>query len=164
LHGQRRVQSPLTQGSEHLLIGKIMERHAHARVFFIERLQRLRQHFRRQRRSVAEVKLTTIARGESSRGLCGGVGSLEHGTRFLEKRFAGVRKAYEARCAFKKRNGKFGFQNGAITLIEATPEGYREHGRVTPPNPPVPANHMEKAWVVEAVAIYPNRDDLRAAA
>jgi outer membrane protein assembly factor BamB len=43
-------------------------------------------------------------------------------------------------------------ENGTITLIEATPEGYREHGRVTPPNPPVSANRMEKAWAHPVIA------------
>jgi outer membrane protein assembly factor BamB len=42
--------------------------------------------------------------------------------------------------------------NGTILLVEATPEGYREHGRFTPPNPPAPANQMEKAWPHPVIA------------
>lgn len=43
-------------------------------------------------------------------------------------------------------------ENGTIILIEATQEAYREHGRVTPPNPPAPANQMEKAWPHPVIA------------
>ena len=43
-------------------------------------------------------------------------------------------------------------ENGAILLVEATQEAYREHGRVTPPNPPAPANQMEKAWPHPVIA------------
>jgi outer membrane protein assembly factor BamB len=43
-------------------------------------------------------------------------------------------------------------QNGDVILIEATPEAYREHGRVTPPNPPVAVNSNEKAWPYPVIA------------
>lgn len=43
-------------------------------------------------------------------------------------------------------------ENGMVILIEATHESYREHGRFTPPNPPAPANKMEKAWPHPVVA------------
>lgn len=43
-------------------------------------------------------------------------------------------------------------QNGALLLIDATSETYREHGRATPPNPPAFANQMEKAWPHPVVA------------
>jgi hypothetical protein len=40
-----------------------------------------------------------------------------------------------------------------MALVEATPEAYREHGRFTPPNPPmqrvIPA---EKAWAYPVIA------------
>jgi outer membrane protein assembly factor BamB len=43
-------------------------------------------------------------------------------------------------------------EDGALALIESTPEAYREHGRFTPPNPPERANRMEKAWAHPVVA------------
>src|SRR5262249_39233721 len=41
-------------------------------------------------------------------------------------------------------------ENGEVALVEATPEGYREQGRFTPPDPP--ARGMSKAWQYPAVA------------
>lgn len=43
-------------------------------------------------------------------------------------------------------------ESGAVALIEATPDGYREHGRFTPPNPPQRVNGMEKAWAYPVIA------------
>jgi len=43
-------------------------------------------------------------------------------------------------------------ENGEVALAEASPEGYRERGRFTPPGPPKRANNMEKAWVYPVVA------------
>jgi outer membrane protein assembly factor BamB len=45
-------------------------------------------------------------------------------------------------------------ENGAMALIEATPETYREHGRFMPPNPPPRPKDktMEKAWAYPVVA------------
>ena len=43
-------------------------------------------------------------------------------------------------------------ENGEVALVEASPEGYREQGRFTPPGPPKRANNMEKAWVYPVVA------------
>jgi outer membrane protein assembly factor BamB len=37
-------------------------------------------------------------------------------------------------------------ENGDVALVEATPDGYHELGRFTPPNQPPKANAMEKAW------------------
>jgi hypothetical protein len=39
-----------------------------------------------------------------------------------------------------------------VALVEASPEGYREQGRFTPPAPPKRTNNMEKAWVYPVVA------------
>lgn len=43
-------------------------------------------------------------------------------------------------------------ENGEVALVEPSPEGYRERGRFTPPEPPAHANNMEKAWAYPAVA------------
>jgi outer membrane protein assembly factor BamB len=43
-------------------------------------------------------------------------------------------------------------ENGEVALIEPSPEGYRERGRFTPPEPPAHANNMEKAWAYPVVA------------
>jgi outer membrane protein assembly factor BamB len=43
-------------------------------------------------------------------------------------------------------------ENGEVALVEPSPEGYRELGRFTPPDPPKRANNMEKAWAYPVVA------------
>lgn len=43
-------------------------------------------------------------------------------------------------------------ENGEVALVEPSPDGYRELGRFTPPDPPKRANNMEKAWVYPVVA------------
>ncbi len=43
-------------------------------------------------------------------------------------------------------------ENGEVALVAPSPEGYREQGRFTPPDPPTRANNMEKAWVYPVVA------------
>jgi len=43
-------------------------------------------------------------------------------------------------------------ENGAVVLLEATPEAYREHGRLTPPDSPALANQMEKTWAYPVIA------------
>jgi outer membrane protein assembly factor BamB len=44
-------------------------------------------------------------------------------------------------------------ENGDVALVEATPEGYREKGRFTPPSQPKhPGGPMEKAWTYPLVA------------
>lgn len=44
-------------------------------------------------------------------------------------------------------------ESGIIALIEVTPEGYREHGRFTPPDrPQARANPAEKAWPHPVIA------------
>ncbi len=43
-------------------------------------------------------------------------------------------------------------ENGEVALVEATPEGYREKGRFSPPEPPQRKNQMEKAWAYPVVA------------
>jgi outer membrane protein assembly factor BamB len=43
-------------------------------------------------------------------------------------------------------------ENGDVALVEATPEGYREKGRFTPPDQPKHSNAMEKAWPYPVVA------------
>jgi hypothetical protein len=43
-------------------------------------------------------------------------------------------------------------ESGAMALIEATPEAYRERGRFTPPDPPERANRMERAWAYPVIA------------
>ncbi|MCS6777372.1 MAG: PQQ-binding-like beta-propeller repeat protein [Chloroherpetonaceae bacterium] len=41
-------------------------------------------------------------------------------------------------------------ENGEVALVEATPEGYRERGRFTPPNPP--ERGQSRAWSYPAIA------------
>lgn len=43
-------------------------------------------------------------------------------------------------------------ENGEVALVEASPEGYHEKGRFTPPTPPERANQMEKAWAYPVLA------------
>jgi hypothetical protein len=43
-------------------------------------------------------------------------------------------------------------ENGDVALVEATPEGFREKGRFTPPDQPKHRDAMEKAWVYPVVA------------
>jgi outer membrane protein assembly factor BamB len=44
-------------------------------------------------------------------------------------------------------------ENGDVGLVEATPEAYRERGRITPPNPPADrANRGEKSWAYPLIA------------
>jgi outer membrane protein assembly factor BamB len=43
-------------------------------------------------------------------------------------------------------------ENGDVALFEATPEGYKERGRFTPPNPPKRVRAREMAWVYPVVA------------
>jgi len=43
-------------------------------------------------------------------------------------------------------------ENGDVALVEASPEGYREKGRFTPPDQPKHPNQMEKAWAYPVVA------------
>jgi outer membrane protein assembly factor BamB len=43
-------------------------------------------------------------------------------------------------------------ENGEVALVEATPEGYREKGRFTPPDPPKHRNAQEKSWAYPVVA------------
>jgi outer membrane protein assembly factor BamB len=43
-------------------------------------------------------------------------------------------------------------ENGEVMIVEVTPQGYRERGRFTPPNPPAPSNPMEKAWPYPVIA------------
>lgn len=43
-------------------------------------------------------------------------------------------------------------ENGQVALVEATPEGYREKGRFTPPNPPTRKGQLEKAWAYPVIA------------
>lgn len=43
-------------------------------------------------------------------------------------------------------------ENGDVALVEANPEGYRERGRFTPPNPPAHKNEMEKSWAYPVIA------------
>lgn len=43
-------------------------------------------------------------------------------------------------------------ENGEVALVEPSPDGYREQGRFTPPDPPKRINNMEKAWVYPVVA------------
>ena len=42
-------------------------------------------------------------------------------------------------------------ENGEVALVEAKPDGYREHGRFTPANPPKRISGMEKAWAYPVV-------------
>jgi outer membrane protein assembly factor BamB len=43
-------------------------------------------------------------------------------------------------------------ENGAVALVEANAEGYKEKGRFTPPDAPAKSNQMEKAWAYPVVA------------
>jgi outer membrane protein assembly factor BamB len=43
-------------------------------------------------------------------------------------------------------------ENSEVALIEATPEGYREKGRFTPPDQPKYRDQMEKSWAYPVVA------------
>jgi outer membrane protein assembly factor BamB len=43
-------------------------------------------------------------------------------------------------------------ENGAVALVEASPEAYREKGHFTPPDEPKRSNGMEKAWAYPVVA------------
>ena len=43
-------------------------------------------------------------------------------------------------------------ENGDVALVQATPEGYREKGRFTPPDQPKHRDAMEKAWAYPVVA------------
>jgi len=43
-------------------------------------------------------------------------------------------------------------ENGEVALVAATPEGYREKGRFTPPDQPKHRNAMEKAWPYPVIA------------
>jgi outer membrane protein assembly factor BamB len=44
-------------------------------------------------------------------------------------------------------------ENGDVALVDATPEGYRERGRFTPPNQPQhTGGPMEKAWAYPVIA------------
>lgn len=43
-------------------------------------------------------------------------------------------------------------ENGEVGLVEASPEGYREKGRFTPPDRPKRSQQMEKAWTHPVVA------------
>ena len=43
-------------------------------------------------------------------------------------------------------------ENGEVALVEASPEGYHEKGRFTPPGQPAHSKPMEKAWAYPVVA------------
>jgi len=43
-------------------------------------------------------------------------------------------------------------ENGEVTLVEASPDAYREKGRFAPPNQPKNPNQMEKSWAYPVVA------------
>ena len=43
-------------------------------------------------------------------------------------------------------------ENGDVALVAASPEGYREKGRFTPPEQPQHTKPMEKAWAYPVVA------------
>lgn len=43
-------------------------------------------------------------------------------------------------------------ENGEVSLVEATPEAYREKGRFTPPDQPKRNNQGEKAWAYPVIA------------
>jgi outer membrane protein assembly factor BamB len=43
-------------------------------------------------------------------------------------------------------------ENGDVALVQATPDGYREKGRFSPPSQPPKANAMEKAWTYPVAA------------
>jgi len=43
-------------------------------------------------------------------------------------------------------------ENGEVALVQASPAGYGERGRFTPPNPPRRKNDMEKSWAYPVIA------------
>jgi outer membrane protein assembly factor BamB len=43
-------------------------------------------------------------------------------------------------------------ENGIVALVEASPDGYREKGRFTPPDRPSRSQQMEKSWTYPVVA------------
>jgi outer membrane protein assembly factor BamB len=43
-------------------------------------------------------------------------------------------------------------ENGEVALVEASPDGFREKGRFTPPEAPKPGNAGEKSWAYPVVA------------
>jgi outer membrane protein assembly factor BamB len=43
-------------------------------------------------------------------------------------------------------------ENGAVALVQASAEAYRESGRFTPPDQPQHSNQMEKSWAYPVVA------------
>lgn len=43
-------------------------------------------------------------------------------------------------------------ESGAVALVEASPDGYREKGRFTPPDAPKRSAQMEKAWAYPVIA------------
>lgn len=43
-------------------------------------------------------------------------------------------------------------ESGAVVLVAATAEAYREHGKFTPPNAPTAANQMEKTWAYPVIS------------
>jgi len=43
-------------------------------------------------------------------------------------------------------------ENGEVALVEASPDGYHEKGRFSPPGQPTHQNGMEKAWAYPVVA------------
>jgi outer membrane protein assembly factor BamB len=43
-------------------------------------------------------------------------------------------------------------ENGAVALVEATPEAYREKGRFNPPDRPARSQAMEKSWAYPVLA------------
>jgi outer membrane protein assembly factor BamB len=43
-------------------------------------------------------------------------------------------------------------ENGAVALVTATPDGYHEKGRLSPPDQPTHSNPMEKAWAYPVVS------------
>jgi outer membrane protein assembly factor BamB len=53
-------------------------------------------------------------------------------------------------CLVDNRLYLHGETNGDVALIEASPEGYKEHGHFTPPG--LPENRLGKAWAYPAVA------------
>jgi outer membrane protein assembly factor BamB len=43
-------------------------------------------------------------------------------------------------------------ENGTVVLVEPSSQGYREHGRFTPPDQPKRSSGMEKSWAYPVVA------------
>ncbi len=54
-------------------------------------------------------------------------------------------------CLAEKRLYLHG-ENGEVALVEATPDGYREKGRFSPPDQPKRNSQMEKAWAYPVVS------------